>query len=163
MNRKITKIMTGVMSLLALGAMSTTASAQSTGEKTLGVAGGIATYNNGGYVKGFFQYQIVPHVRIAPDLGYVFRNEGKSAFFFDVDVQFPFRLARGFSLYPLAGFTYNNWSYEHAGHASRAGFNIGAGFDIYATRSFKISLQGKYSMMNDTGGGFFDLGFGYVF
>lgn len=133
------------------------------GEKTLGIAGGFATYNDGGFVDVYFQYSFADHVRIAPDLGYAFRNEGKSAFLLDVDVHFPFRVAKAFSLYPLVGFTFNNWSYRHDGNASRAGANFGAGFEIYMTSNLKLSFQGKYSLMNDTSGGFFDMGIGYVF
>lgn len=133
------------------------------GEKTLGVSGGFSTYNNGGFADVYFQYSFANHIRLAPDIGYVFRNEGCSAFFFDVDVHFPFRLARGFSIYPLVGFTYNNWDYQHGVHASRAGANFGGGFDIYLTSNLKLTLQGKYSAMNDTGGGFFNMGIGYNF
>lgn len=133
------------------------------GEKTLGIAGGFATYNDGGFVDVYFQYSFADHFRIAPDLGYAFRNEGKSAFLLDVDMHFPFRVAKAFSLYPLVGFTFNNWNYRHGGSASRAGANFGGGFEIYLTSNLKLSFQGKYSLMNDTSGGFFDMGIGYVF
>lgn len=133
------------------------------GEKTLGVSGGYATYNDGGYANVYFQYSFANHFRIAPEIGYVFRNDGKSAFEFSVDMHFPFKIARGFGVYPLVGFTFNNWEYQGAGHASRAGADFGAGFDIYLTSYLKMSIQGKYSLMNDTGGGFFGFGMGYVF
>lgn len=133
------------------------------GEMTLGLMGGFATYNNGGFTDVYFQYTFADHFRIAPDLGYVFRNDHKSAFVLDVDMHFPFRVAKGFAIYPLAGFTFNNWSYKHGDSASRAGANFGAGFDLYLTSYLKLTLQGKYSLMNDTSGGFFGLGIGYVF
>ncbi len=133
------------------------------GEKTLGLMGGFATYNNGGFTDLYFQYTFTNHVRIAPEIGYVFRNDNKSAFTLNIDMQFPFRIAKGFAVYPLAGFTFNNWSWEHGGNASRAGANFGAGFDIYLTSFLKLSLQGKYSLMNDTSGGFFGMGIGYLF
>lgn len=151
----------GIMALIC-SLMPVAANAQK-GEMTLGVMGGFATYNNGGFMDAYFQYNIIDHVRIAPDLGYAFRNDGKSAFLLDVDVHFPFRLAKGFGIYPLVGFTFNNWSYYNDGNASRAGANFGAGFDIYLTSYLKLTLQGKYSLMNDTGGGFFGMGIGYVF
>lgn len=138
------------------------ASAQK-GEKTLGLAGGYATYNDGGYTALYFQYTFAPHVRIAPEIGYVFRNDGCSAFEASVDLHFPFRLAKGFAIYPLAGITLNDWNYEDEGHATRVGADFGAGFDIYLTSYLKLTLQGKYSLMNDTGGGFFNMGIGYVF
>lgn len=138
------------------------ASAQK-GEMTLGIAGGYATYNNGGYANIYFQYSFAKHVRIAPEIGYMFRNEGKSGLEVSVDMQFPFRLANRFSIYPLAGVTLNNWNYRGDGHATRFGADFGAGFDINLTSHLKLTLQGKYSLMNDTSGGFFDMGIGYVF
>ena len=56
-------------------AVSTDANAQR-GEKTLGIAGGFATYNDGGFMDIYFQYSFANHVRIAPEIGYVFRNDG---------------------------------------------------------------------------------------
>lgn len=157
-----------IMSAIALIASFTPLQAQAKGdagkgEKTLGLMGGFATYNSGGFMNLYFQYTFIPHIRIAPEIGYVFRNEGKSAFEMSVDMHFPFRIVRGFHVYPLIGVTFNNWNYSNDGSASRVGGNIGAGFDIYMTSYLKLTLQGKYSIMNDTDGGFFGLGIGYVF
>lgn len=149
--------------VMALGIICPMQTMAQRGEKTLGIAGGFATYNNGGFVDVYFQYSFANHFRIAPDLGYAFRNEGKSAFLLDVDMHFPFRVAKAFSVYPLVGFTFNNWSYRYDGSASRAGANFGGGIELYLTSNLKLSLQGKYSLMNDTSGGFFDMGIGYVF
>lgn len=158
----VKRIVGAVAVAICLLGVTVSASAQR-GEKTFGVAGGMATYNNGGYAGFYFQYSFSDHVRLAPELGYVFRNKNTSAFAMSLDVQFPFRVARGLGVYPLAGLTYNNWSFQDNGHASRLGADLGAGVDFYLTSSFKLTLQGKYSMMNDTSGGFIDLGFGYVF
>lgn len=159
--KKTLKIMCA-LATAAIAFAPATADAQR-GEKSLGLIGGFSTYNNGGYLGIDFQYTVVNHVRLAPDIAYGFRNDGKSAFLLDVDVHFPFGLAKGFDIYPLVGFTFNNWSYAGGGHASRAGGNFGAGFDFYLTSNLKLSLQGKYSVMNDTSGGFFGMGIGYVF
>ena len=153
-----------ISTALAVGALFTPTNAHAQkGDMTLGLMGGFATYNNGGFMNAYFHYSFLDHVRIAPDIGYAFRNDHASAFLLDVDLHFPFRIAKGFGIYPLVGFTYNNWSYEHAGNASRAGANFGGGFEIYLTSYLKMTLQGKYSLMNDTSGGFFGLGIGYVF
>ncbi len=159
--KKITVLAIAIVT--ALGALMPIQANAQKGEKTLGLMGGFATYNNGGFTDVYFQYTFADHFRIAPDLGYVFRNDHKSAFVLDVDMHFPFRIARGFAVYPLAGFTFNNWSYKHGDSASRAGANFGAGFDLYLTSYLKLTLQGKYSLMNDTSGGFFGMGIGYVF
>lgn len=132
-------------------------------EKTLGLGGGFATHNHAGFGKLFFQYSFVPLVRISPEIGYVFRHDNTTGFEASLDCHFPFRVAKGFKFYPLAGFTFNAWSTEEENHQMRGGFDIGGGFDIYLTKSLKLSLQGKYSAMKETGGGFFDLGIGYVF
>ena len=133
------------------------------GEKTLGLMGGFATYNSSGFADVYFQYTFADHFRIAPDVGYVFGNNGKSAFILNADMHFPFRVAKGFAIYPLGGFTFNNWSYSHGDSESRAGANVGGGIDLYLTSNLKLSFQGKYSFMNDTGGAFFGVGIGYVF
>lgn len=162
MKKYLRCVVVAVVVMAAAVGLPVAASAQ-TGEKTIGLSGGFATHNSSGFSEVYFHYTVVPHVRIAPDLGYVFRNEGKSAFVIDVDVHFPFRIARGLNIYPLVGFAFNNWSYQGGGHAARAGMNVGGGFDLFLTRQLKLNLQGKYSMMNDTGGGFIGMGIGYNF
>lgn len=162
MRNPITKLF-AVVAIAASAFMFPAGADAQKGEKVLGIAGGYASYNDGGYADIYFQYTFADHFRIAPEIGYVFRNEGATGFEMSVDMHFPFRIVRGFGVYPLAGVTFNNWSYKGDGHASRAGFDIGAGFDLYLTRNLKLNLQGKYSMMNDTGGAFFNLGIGYVF
>lgn len=133
------------------------------GEKTLGVTGGYATFNHSGYAGVYFQYTFVPHVRIAPEIGYIFRNDNKSGLAISCDMQFPFRLTRGFNIYPLAGLTFNSWNYADDGTDNRFGGDLGVGFDLYFTGNFKLNLQAKYSLMKNTSGAFIGLGFGYVF
>lgn len=152
-----------IMLAVAAIAMPQTAEARGAGEKTLGLMGGYSSYNEGGFMDVYFQYTFAEHFRIAPDLGYSFRNDGKSAFLMDVDMHFPFRVAKGFALYPLVGLTLNNWNYSHGGTATRFGGNFGGGMELYLTSYLKMTLQAKYSLMNDTSGAFVGLGLGYVF
>lgn len=165
MTKKVLRcVMTAVLLIIAATAGSQQAEAQmKKGEMTLGIAGGVATYNSGGYADIYFQYTIAPHFRIAPEVGYIFRNDHLSGFEFSADMHFPFRVAKGFGIYPLVGLTLNNWNHEHGDSFTRFGADFGAGFDFYFTSNFKVSLQGKYSLMDDCSGGFFNLGFGYVF
>ena len=160
--KSIRNSLSGLLLLLAF-LVPLCAHAGDRGRMSLGLAAGYASYNDGGYLTVNYQYSFADHFRIAPDLGYVFRNEGKSAFILDVDMHFPFRVAKGFALYPLAGLTLNNWDYKYDGHATRFGGNIGAGMELNITNYFKISLQGKYSFMKDTGGAFVGLGLHYCF
>lgn len=159
----------GVSSLLSLFVIvlslccAANASAQSRGSMTMGLGGGYATYNKGGYAGAFFMYSFSRHVRIVPEVGYVFRNEGKSGFIVDVDMHFPASLARGVNVYPLVGVSFNNWTYEGGGNSARAGMDFGGGFDINLTSLLKLTLQGKYTWMKDVGGGYIGLGIGYNF
>lgn len=153
-----------IMALSALIAPS--ASAIGKGEKAVGINGGFASYNESGYLSASFQYAWADHFRLAPEIGFVFPNNHKTGFMIDADVQFPFRIAKGLGLYPLAGLAFNNWSYK-TGHGtdniSRFGINVGAGLDVYFTNSFKMSVEAKYSLMQNTSGVFVGLGFNYLF
>lgn len=133
------------------------------GEKTLGIMGGYASYNHSGFAGVYFQYTFAPHVRIAPDVSFVFRNDDRSALAISADMHFPFRVARGLSVYPLAGLTFNNWSHRGEGNYLKVGGNVGAGFDMYFTSNFKLTLQARFSVMDHTSGLFAGMGFGYVF
>ncbi len=148
---------------LLAGALTPIKAYSQTGEKSLGVMGGYATYNDGGFANVNFQYTVANHVRIAPSVGYVFRNDHKSAFTLSADVQFPFRIVKAFNVYPLVGVTFNNWNYTHRDDRSRVGADFGAGFDLYLTSYLKMSIEGKYSLMNDTSGGFIGFGMAYIF
>lgn len=151
-----------IYALVLVGSMMTTASAQK-GEMSFGIGGGYVNYNNSGYVKVFYQYSFNDHIRLAPEVSYIFRNEHKTGIGLSIDVQFPFRIARGIKVYPLAGATMNNWNFTDDGSMTRFGGDLGAGFDFYMTPNFKIALQGKYSIMKDCSGWFADLGVAYVF
>lgn len=133
------------------------------GEKVLGLRGGYASYNNSGYADVFFQYTFARHVRLDAGLGCIFRHKDKSALDISLDMHFPFRLSRGFQIYPLVGFTYNNWNYAGDGNKSRFGADFGVGFDLYLTQNLKLNLQGKYSLMNGTSGTLCGLGIAYLF
>lgn len=162
MFKKLSKYLFSIS--LALVFMLTPVSAKANDhEKTLGLGGGFCTYNHAGYGKMFFQYSFVPLVRIAPEISYIFPHNDISGFEASVDVQFPFRIIGGLKFYPLAGITMNNWSYKEAPRVTRAGFDIGGGFDMYLTHTLKLSVQSKYSFMKETGGAYIDLGIGYVF
>ena len=136
------------------------------GEKSMGVMGGYATYSHSGYVSANFQYTFARHFRLAPEIGYVFLNNGRSGMEVSADMHFPFRVARGFGLYPLAGLTFQGWSVKVLGEReswSRFGGDFGIGADIYFTNFLKMTFQGKYSWLKDTSGFFVGMGLSYVF
>lgn len=156
------KLLLRLATLAVLLITSLSASAQR-GEKTLGIAAGYASYNNSGSAAVYFQYGFAQHVRIAPEIGCVFRNQGKSAFLATADMHFPFTLARGFNIYPLAGLTFNSWSRVGANSYNNVGLDFGGGLELYMTSKLKFNVQAKYSLINKTSGAFASFGIGYVF
>lgn len=145
-------------------------------EKSMGVCGGFSSYNTGGYAKVYFDYSFHRHFRTSFSLGYSFRagkhytddtppelQGDRSAFLLDLDLHFPFRVAKAFYLYPFTGFCYNNWSYTTGTDLSRAGGNFGLGAELVMTPNLKINIEGKYALMKDTSGFFAGIGFAYIF
>lgn len=140
-------------------------------ENYLGVGLGYSGYNNGAYAKLDYQHSFSRLFRIAPEIGYAFRNNDKSAFECAVDLHMPVRVAQGVKFYPLAGLSYNNWTHyyrtetgdELTDSHGRMGVDLGGGLDIYMTSRLKIQFQGKYSLLGHYGGCFIDLGVGYLF
>lgn len=163
MKKFLTILMGSLLAASAAVPLSASATSLTKGEKTLGLAGGYASYNRSGYSSVYFQYTFVPHVRIAPEFGYVFRSHDKTGFEISCDMHFPFRIVRGFNIYPLVGVTLNTWNYIHGGSATRFGGDMGFGFDLYITSNLKFNIQAKYSVMKNTSGAFAGVGIGYVF
>lgn len=163
MKKKIGALMVSVGLFLALGTVGVSAAPN---EMAVGVGGGYASYNNGGYAKVFLQYAPISHLRLAPEVGYVIRNQNKSAFEIALDIHAPFRVGRGVGVYPLAGVTVNQWNYSESlekEKKTRVGLDLGGGLDLYMTSNLKINFQFKYSIMRHTSGCFIDLGVAYEF
>lgn len=153
---------------LILGALLCTpaASAQRIGQKTLGVKLGYATENNSALAGISFDYRFAKHVALTPNVEYVFRNEHRDAFLFNIDCRFPFAVTSRFEIYPFAGINFASWAYHWDGDSARSnhiGFNFGAGCDYYCTSSLKLMFQAKYNAIKDVDSGYFSLGLGYVF
>lgn len=163
--KRITKLFLSAIALVAVFSPLSASAANDAdkGEMALGVMGGVATYNVGGYADVYFHYTFAKHFRIAPDVAYVFGNKGRSALAINADMQFPFKVVKGFQVYPLVGLAFNSWDYANDGTKNRVGANIGAGFDIYITSYLKLNVMGKFSWMQDTSGGFFGIGMAYLF
>lgn len=149
------------------------------GENFLGVGLGYVGYNNGAYVKLDYQHTFSQLFRIAPEIGYGFRNNNDAVFEAAVDLHMPVRLAQGWKFYPIAGVCYNNWTHyyhdvaeegvsarrndENTISHGRLGVDLGGGIDIYMTSRLKVQFQGKYSLLGHYGGCYIDLGVGYLF
>lgn len=126
------------------------------GEKSLGIKGGYISQNASALAGLVFEYSFSRHVRIAPQIGVVFRNHDRDALTLDVDVHFPITLGGPrANFYPIVGLAFNSWTkhYEEVDskdittHSNNLGANAGMGFDIRCTDSLKLSLEGRYTLL----------------
>jgi len=141
------------------------------GESTFGLQAGYTSTNKSAVAGLFFQYSFSDALRIAPQAGCVFRNEGLDAFQADVNMHFPlcFTPSRA-QLYPIAGMNFSSWTCHNAventeatDRKSRLGGNVGIGFQLKATPSLKLKIEGVYTVMKQYSTFAATIGIGYVF
>lgn len=142
------------------------------GEKMLGVRVGYATENRSVDAGITFRYAIVPWVRIAPEIGCVFRNRHKDAFTVDLNFQVPFSFdSDKVDLYPLVGVAYNSWSTHYndidgndvSSRLNRIGANLGAGFDIRMSSTLNLGIEAKYTFVKTFTSLYLTASISYVF
>jgi len=147
------------------------------GEKTVGVTAGYNTRNESAVAGLFFQYRINRLLRIAPDVTYIFRHGHTDGLTLNFNFHMPLPVVNDkLNFYPLAGAGYTAWSL-HSKTASPAivdgddvttrvrklAFNIGGGFDVYATSTLRIFVEGKYTAVKNYSSGTISAGIGYRF
>lgn len=159
----VTKLSAIFIVLLSSLCFTLPARADSRGDMTLGLGAGYTSANHSAYTDIYFRYTFAGHVRIAPSTGIVYKHEGASNFHFNIDMQFPFAVARGLQIYPLAGVAFNNWNYTGGDTYSRFGANLGGGIDLKFTRSLRLTIQANYTFMKHTDGVYVGAGIGYNF
>lgn len=148
--------------LLAIMLMFTSmgASAQfSRGEKSVGPKVGYVSKNESAAAGLVFQYAFSKHLRVAPEIGCVFKHQHLDAFTIDLNVHTPFTFpGEKAALYPLAGLNYSSWNYsipkelfdemdDVSTRTSRFGLNLGAGFELRCSRTLKLGLEAKYTLI----------------
>lgn len=138
---------------------------------------GYITKNNSALAGLVFRYEFSEHVRVAPQIGVVFRHENLDALTIDADVHFPFKACSGrLSFYPLAGLAFNSWNHHDEGHGTSShsdcdvtrhtnalGLNGGAGVDIYCTESMRIGFEARYTLIQHKPNGQISASIAYVF
>ncbi len=145
------------------------------GEKSLGPKIGYASKNKSAVAGLVFQYAFSEHFRLAPELGYIFRHDNLDAFQFDINAHMPFSFTgEKVAFYPLAGLNYSSWSHHFdrselletddvSTRTSRFGLNLGAGFDLRCTKTLKLTLEAKYTLMKGYSNTAITAGISYVF
>ncbi len=144
------------------------------GEKSLGPKIGYISRNTSVVAGLVFQYSFSDHLRISPEMSCAFRHHNQDAFLADINMHFPFSLSEKgkAGLYPLAGLAFNSWnnhSYDPVddadvtSHVNRIGLNAGAGFDLRCSRTLKLNLEAKYTLLKAYSSVIITLGISYIF
>lgn len=159
--------------VLLLMTVSFGASAQiERGQKSFGPRIGYITKNSSALVGLNFDYAFSNHVRIAPAIGLVFRNEDRDALLIDIDIHFPIATSSKAAFYPLAGAAFNSWALHnvsedtHDDVISRQngfGFNAGAGWEIRLSGALRLGVEAKYTLIRHNPNGRFAARIAYVF
>lgn len=150
--------------IIAIAAATASLMAQK-GEKTVGLLAGYTTENKSAVAGLFFQYRCSSLLRLSPDCQFIIKNNDRSAFIFNGNAHFIIPTSRNTNIYPLVGITYHNWKTYNMGlgNQNRFGANIGAGFEVMATATLKLSVEAKYSLIKDFSSGNFFASIGYLF
>lgn len=132
------------------------------GDKSLGVLTGYNTRVSSAPVGLYFQYSFSSLIRVAPDLQFVIKNDGKSFYTFNANVHFVFKLDTKLNAYPLLGVTYQNWRIDEHSYG-RLGLNAGAGLEFQVMPTLKLLVEGRYTPVKNYSSGNFLIGIGYNF
>ena len=122
------------------------------GEKCVGAKLGYVDKNNSASMGLVFQYSFSRHLRVAPEIGCVFKHKNMDAFTIDFNFHTPFTFTgEKAALYPLAGLNYSSWNRtmprelvdeidDITTRTSRFGLNLGAGFELRCSRTLKLGI-----------------------
>ena len=143
------------------------------GEKSFGPYVGYVTRNSSATAGLSFEYTLSSVVRIAPEIGVIFRNRDLGGLTVDVNTHFPLSFAAGkAAFYPLAGLNFTSWSLngidpvtsdDVTTHRSRFGLNAGAGVEYFCKPSLKLSVECRYTLMQTYPTAFATAGISFVF
>lgn len=151
MIRKIALISALVLAIMLPASMS----ASSRGEKTIGVLAGFNTRNTAPFAGISFTYSFSNYFRIAPNIRYVFRNEGIDGYIFAVDGHIPFKVspARSLQLYPIVGVAYSSRNIKSSDDVTTRDYHFGAnagfGVNFNCTSTLRLSFEGRYTLIKD--------------
>lgn len=173
-SRMIKAAAAALLSIVMSLAVATPAAAQTErGQKSFGLQAGYVSRNTSVFTGLCFEYAFSRHVRLAPQVGVVFRHNNLDAFCIDMDVQFPIAIKQSaWTFYPLVGAAFNSWgrhdidpesSDDVTTHTTCFGLNAGAGFEVMCTDALKLSLQGRYTLVKHLPGAQVLAGIAFVF
>jgi outer membrane protein W len=143
------------------------------GEFTAGAKLGYTTKNETAVAGVRLTYALAENVRIAPEIGGIFRNNHQDAFTADLNFHLPFGFGSDLvSLYPLVGLNYTAWTHHNEYIIGavpedvcnrHVGLNAGAGIDLKCNSKLKLFLEAKYCVIKSYSSLQIAVGAAYIF
>lgn len=143
------------------------------GEKSFGPGIGYISRNNSVTAGIAFNYSFSSVVRVAPEIGIIFRHRDLDGLNACVNVHFPLGTAGSrFAFYPLVGANFTSWSLHDIDaesgddvttHRNIFGINAGAGVELRCTGALKLSIEARYTLMRHYPTAFVTAGIAFVF
>lgn len=102
------------------------------------------------------QYGITDAIRTEASFDYFLKKDGLSMWDVNLNVHYLFPLTEKLKVYPLAGFTFTNWTmtwgeeeyYWDDFSESYFGLNLGAGLQYDLTDKLALNVEAKYQLVN---------------
>ena len=112
------------------------------------------------------QFEPMTNWRFAPEFIYYFKNDGMSALNANLNIHYVIPTSSAFALYPMVGFTYANFKYDHLlGNSSedRCGANIGLGAQYRIKEKLYFFTEQRFQILKDWNQSVTVLGLKYAF
>ncbi len=136
------------------------------GDVALGAQFAYASKNSMAGLGIQLQAEPFANVRVAPEFMYYFKNNGVSAYNFNVNLHYVIPTSSNFAIYPLAGFTYANYKYDAGftdGHVDRCGANVGLGAQYRINNNLHFYTEERFQIIEDYNQSVTVLGLKYTF
>ncbi len=143
------------------------------GQKSFGPYLGFVSRNTSATAGLKFDYRFSKVVRLAPEIGLIFRHHDLDGLAVDVNVHFPLEFAGGrAAFYPLVGAAYTSWGRHNIDsstlndvttHANSLGLNAGAGIEYLCKPTLKLSAEARYTLMRHYPTAYIVAGIAFVF
>ena len=110
------------------------------------------------------QYEAFTNVRIAPEFMYYLKNDGLTAYNFNVNVHYVIPTGSTFAIYPMAGFSYANFKSDYSTEStSRCGGNIGIGAQYRIQENLHFFTEERFQILKNWNQSVTLLGIKYTF
>lgn len=143
------------------------------GEKSFGPYVGYVSRNTSASAGLKFDYRLSKVVRLAPEIGLIFRHHDLDGLAVDVNVHFPLEFAGGkAAFYPLVGANFTSWGRHNVDtstlndvttHTNGLGVNAGAGVEYMCKPTLKLSAEARYTLMRHYPTAYVVAGIAFVF